>query len=567
MASDPRAPKTLRCAIYTRKSSEEGLEQQFNSLDAQYEACAAYVMSQAGEGWTLLPERYDDGGFSGGSMDRPGVKRLMADIAAGRLDIVVVYKVDRLTRSLADFAKMVEVLDAAGASFVSVTQAFNTTTSMGRLTLNVLLSFAQFEREVTGERIRDKIAASKRKGMWMGGAEPWGYRADGRTLVIDTAEAVDIRRIFTRYLEHGAVPPLAAELNAEGLRSPVRLRQSGRSTGGRILSRGQVHFILANPIYVGLIKHRDQTYPGQHQAIVDQATWDAVQMQLRTNTRGARSEVGLSARGPRDPKAPSLLAGLLFDHQDRPLVPSHAVKGTRRYRYYVSRHWIQGARQDNDGYRFPAHIIEDIAVGVVNRWLGDKAALIDTLAAGSSASETESLLAECEELQTALSAAKTRPSVLAKLVERVVIDSGRVTVRISPKAIRSAQSAEPIDIDIAATMKRIGGVTRLIVDAPGVLQPRAPDPFIVQWLGKAHRWSEMMKDGNTIIEIAAQAKISPSFLTKALRLACLAPDITLALLSGDHPAELTADRLLKRSAELPLEWQAQRHMLGFVDAR
>ena len=271
----------LRCAVYTRKSTEDGLEQEFNSLDAQREACEAYILSQRHEGWTLVPNRYDDGGFSGGSMQRPGLKLLLADIEAGLVDVIVVYKVDRLTRSLADFAKIVEQLDAKQASFVSVTQAFNTTTSMGRLTLNVLLSFAQFEREVTGERIRDKIAASKKKGIWMGGPVPLGYEVIDRKLVAVPEEAERVRRIMRRYLEVRSVPALIGVLHREGIVTKVQQRTSGPHRGGVPFGRGSLFHLLKNPIYRGKIVHKDQVYEGEHEAIVDEELWDAVQAQLR----------------------------------------------------------------------------------------------------------------------------------------------------------------------------------------------------------------------------------------------------------------------------------------------
>jgi site-specific DNA recombinase len=269
-----------RCAIYTRKSSEEGLEQDFNSLHAQREACAAYVMSQASEGWSLIDDIYDDGGISGGTLERPGLKRLLADIAAGRIDIVVVYKVDRLTRSLLDFSKLVEAFDAAGTSFVSVTQSFNTTTSMGRLTLNMLLSFAQFEREVTAERIRDKIAASKARGMWMGGTPPLGYEPNGRTLAIVEDHAALVRDIYRRYLDIGNVRLLADTLAQANILSPTRARKSGTTFGGCKFTRGQIYAILSNPIYIGEIRHRGKIHAGQHPPLIERELWDKVQATL-----------------------------------------------------------------------------------------------------------------------------------------------------------------------------------------------------------------------------------------------------------------------------------------------
>ncbi|MGZ5868625.1 MAG: recombinase family protein [Croceibacterium sp.] len=309
-----QAMKPLRCAVYTRKSTEDGLEQEFNSLDAQREACEAYILSQRHEGWILLPNRYDDGGFSGGSMERPGLKLLLADIEAGLVDVIVVYKVDRLTRSLADFAKIVEQLDAKQASFVSVTQAFNTTTSMGRLTLNVLLSFAQFEREVTGERIRDKIAASKKKGMWMGGPVPLGYEVVARKLVPLPEEAERVCNIMRRYLDIRSVPALIEVLRREGIVTKVQNRTSGPHKGGIPFRRGSLFYLLKNPVYRGKIVHKGQVYEGEHEPIVDKDLWDAVQAQLNEKAPSRK-------RPTNDPQQP-MLRGLLTDPQGRPMVPT-----------------------------------------------------------------------------------------------------------------------------------------------------------------------------------------------------------------------------------------------------
>jgi site-specific DNA recombinase len=294
----------LRCAIYTRVSSDAGLEQDFNSLDNQREAAEAYIKSQAHEGWTLLRDRYDDGGYSGGSMERPSLQKLLADVEEGRIDVIVVYKVDRLTRSLADFAKLVERFDVRGVSFVSVTQAFNTTTSMGRLTLNVLLSFAQFEREVTGERIRDKIAASKRKGLWMGGVVPLGYRVENRALHVVEDHADLVRSIFRRYLAIGAVVPLKAALDRDDVRLTLRIDGSGKRSGGGLISRGHLYKILSNPIYVGRLAHKGQVHEGQHAAIVDPKTWDRVQDRLRSHAQRRRKAGGAGE---------SWLTGRLYD--------------------------------------------------------------------------------------------------------------------------------------------------------------------------------------------------------------------------------------------------------------
>ncbi|MBL8571404.1 MAG: recombinase family protein [Phreatobacter sp.] len=326
--SKPHGAGAKRCAIYTRKSSEEGLEQDFNSLHAQREACEAYIASQRHEGWSLVPTHYDDGGYSGGSMERPGLAALMADVEAGRIDIVVVYKVDRLTRSLADFAKIVERFDARGISFVSVTQAFNTTSSMGRLTLNVLLSFAQFEREVTAERIRDKIAASKRKGLWMGGNLPFGYRVENRKLVPDEIEAEQIRAIFDLYLELGSIGALKKELDRRGNRTRVRSLASGAVVGGIPFGIGPLQAILRNRVYVGELVHRGVHHGGEHAPVVDGTTFDEVQQRLDSR-RGAKRERAMNGG--------SLLGGLLFDSKGNRMSPSHSRKDGVRYTYYVSR--------------------------------------------------------------------------------------------------------------------------------------------------------------------------------------------------------------------------------------
>ena len=365
--------KKIRCAIYTRKSTSDGLEQDFNSLDAQREACAAYIASQKHEGWVLLPQHYDDGGLSGGSLERDGLQRLLHDMDEGLVDRIVVYKIDRLTRSLADFAKLVERLDAADAAFVSVTQSFNTATSMGRLTLNVLLSFAQFEREVTAERIRDKIAASKKKGLWMGGNPPLGYAPDGRTLKIVEDEAATVRTLFALYQQHGSVRAVKREADRMGLRTRARRPGShkARTDGdahheeghqGRPFGRGPLYYLLSNPVYAGRIRHHSTIHDGQHQAIIDPQTFDAVQAQLMQDAARKRGQ-------PNGPSTGSVLAGRLFDETGDRLTPSHSKKKRRRYRYYVSRRLIEGSASDatspgSGGWRLPAKQLEDTVMGL-----------------------------------------------------------------------------------------------------------------------------------------------------------------------------------------------------------
>jgi site-specific DNA recombinase len=354
---------TLRCAIYSRVSSDQGLEQDFNSLHAQREAAEAYIKSQACEGWRLRREHYDDGGFSGGSMERPALKKLLADVSAGHIDVIVVYKVDRLTRSLADFAKLVEMFDANKVSFVSVTQSFNTTSSMGRLTLNVLLSFAQFEREVTGERIRDKIAASKKKGMWMGGVVPLGYKVENRKLVVDAAEAATVRLIFQRYLDLGSLPALQRDLLARGIRTRTRVLASGRAIGNVPLTNGPLSYLLKNRLYLGEINHKGLSYPSDHQAIISTTQFDAVQAKLAQNLN--RSDLRKGNTG-------ALLKGRIFDDRGNLMSPSFANKKGVRYRYYVSRSLIQGRKGEAGSVgRLPAHEIETLVVDAVRKEVSD----------------------------------------------------------------------------------------------------------------------------------------------------------------------------------------------------
>ncbi len=366
------ADKLSRCAIYTRKSTEDGLDQEFNSLDAQHEACAAYALSQRHEGWMLLPERHDDGGFSGGNMQRPGLQRLMTEVAAGRVDVILVYKIDRLTRSLADFAKIVEVLDGAGASFVSITQSFNTTTSMGRLTLNMLLSSAQFEREVTGERIRDKIAASKRRGLWMGGPVPLGYEVKERKLVVNEAEAELVLHLMRHYLRVESVVELADELNRQGYRTKVQQRASGPNRGGCIFRRRTLYHLLSDRIYRGMVVHRGEAHAGEHEAIVPQELWDEVQHTLAARAQGTARRLKA--------KEPSLMTGLLMDGEGRAMTPAHATKSASRYRYYVTRpDLIDGS----PAWRVSAHDLERLVCNRIAAFLfGSAGTQLGSRAAG-----------------------------------------------------------------------------------------------------------------------------------------------------------------------------------------
>ena len=450
-----------RCAIYTRKSSEEGLEQDFNSLHAQREACEAFIKSQAGEGWRLVKTAYDDGGLSGGTMERPALQRLLADVNQGVIDVVVVYKVDRLTRSLTDFAKMVEVFDAHAVSFVAVTQQFNTTSSMGRLTLNVLLSFAQFEREVTGERIRDKIAASKQKGMWMGGLVPLGYEVHERRLIVNQSEAETVREIFRRYLELGCVRLLMEELNRRGIRSKVRVAKNGKTSGGNSFFRGALYVLLSNPIYIGEIRHKGVRHPGLHEPIVDRELWEKTQLLLRSQAvRG----------GSRTKAVASPLMGRLFDESGQSLTPSHAVKGERRYRYYVSRSLIKGtADSAGRGWRLPAPEIERTVAASACQILSDRIG-IAAAAIGLAENRLPAIFSAAEGWRERLQSEVEAGAALSALVDRVDLsETGiRVSLKLPIPETASRLAADANELIIARffpmTVRRRGVEMRLVIE-------------------------------------------------------------------------------------------------------
>ncbi|MCB9617763.1 MAG: recombinase family protein [Sandaracinus sp.] len=548
----PEKPQRRRCATYTRKSSEEGLEQDFNSLDAQREACEAYIKSQVGEGWKPVRTAYDDGGYSGGNLNRPGLQRLLVDIDAGKIDIVVVYKVDRLTRSLADFAKIVEVLDAHGVSFVSVTQQFNTTTSMGRLTLNMLLSFAQFEREVTGERIRDKIAASKRKGLWMGGNVPLGYEADGRTLKIVETEARIVRRLFRLYLEEGNVRRVKEEADRLGLKSKTRQFKDGSTRGGLPLGRGHIHRILNNPIYIGRIGHKGSVHEGQHEAIVDLETWEVVQRQLADQTPNRPSQNSASEHSP--------LRGKLFDEAGGLLTPSHTVKSGRRYRYYVSRESAAIQKADHasgqkSNWRLPARELEKAVEQSVAHLLGNAGELARAArAAGVYKDGVAELLAQA-------------PRGLARpleLVQRVELAEGSVAISIDLSKLLPDQSVVLRHV-ASIRLRRRGSEMRLILEDDADDSMRGDvDPALIKAILRARRWFDRLAagDAKSLEDIGRSERISDRYVGALMPLAFLAPKIVERILVGSHPIELTTEQMIKH-VNLPAEWTRQTEVLGF----
>jgi site-specific DNA recombinase len=554
-----------RCAIYTRKSSEEGLEQEFNSLAAQREACEAYIRSQQHEGWALTRIRYDDGGFSGGNLERPALQRLLADIRTGRIDIVVVYKVDRLTRSLADFARLVELFDAQDVSFVSVTQQFNTTSSMGRLTLNVLLSFAQFEREVTGERIRDKIAASKKKGMWMGGNVPLGYDADERALMINPAEAETVRRIFALYRELSCVRRVKKEADQLGLRTKRIRITKGAERGGTQFSRGHIYRLLSNPIYTGRIAHKGQLYPGQHPALIDDETWTAVQDRLAANAGDHRRRAKAAE--------PSLLAGLLVDAHGERLTPSHAVKKGRRYRYYVSAALItDAAKEGMQSWRLAAQEIEDCVIGMLVDALTSPASLLERIGSpGTPSDQIRRVLGRAARLAATLrSSPGERAKIVRELVEQVIIDEKRILIKLQRSAVLggnvpSGTSEEPdlgtLEVTAAVDFKQRGAETKLVL--PGLSQHNQPsrcDPTLLKAIARGRAWFEELATGRarSLGQLAERDGITRRYIRRLVDLAFLSPLLVEAILQGRQPVELTATRLIE--LDLPLDW-AQQHRL------
>jgi DNA invertase Pin-like site-specific DNA recombinase len=567
-----RPSRRLRCAIYTRKSSDEGLEQAFNSLDAQREACEAYIASQKREGWSLISEMYDDGGLSGATMERPAFQRLMSDINAGHIDVVVVYKVDRLTRSLSDFAKIVDSFDKYSVSFVSITQQFNTTSSMGRLTLNILLSFAQFEREVTGERIRDKIAASKKKGMWMGGLPSLGYDVKDRKLVVNDREAEIVRSIFRRYTELKSVQELKQALDAAGTVSKIRTAADGTQYGAQPLSRGALYLMLQNRIYRGEIVHKGKSYPGEHEAIVDKALWDEVQAILSEN----RVDRATGQTG----KEPSLLMGVLFDARGGRMSPTHANKRGTRYRYYISRS-LQGGSAKTEGQRIPAVGLETLVIRRIRDWLSDPAAVLGALQhVTPDAAEQKRLIERASNVAADKIDAFHTFTRLSIVRVRVHMDRIDITLdqdqvyRYLGEANRNATPARQsksevrgeITLTIPARLKRAGKEMRLIADDGS--EPATPDTGLIRLLVRANAIrNQLLADRSlTFDDIAKAEGVVPSYATRLFRLTVLAPDIVSAILSGRHPPELTARRLMD-DTRLPLDWNGQRHRLGFASAR
>jgi site-specific DNA recombinase len=551
-----RPAKRVRCAIYTRVSTEYGLEQDFNSLDAQHEAAEAYVRSQAQEGWTLSRARYDDGGYSGGSTDRPALQQLLADIRTRKIDVVVVYKVDRLTRSLADFAKLVELFDAHGVSFVSVTQQFNTTTSMGRLTLNVLLSFAQFEREVTSERIRDKIAASKRKGLWVGGMVPLGYESRERRLVVNEAEAARVRSIFQRYLELGSIGLLLVDLRRSGIVTKARQLANGRTIGGIPFTRGPLAHLLRNRFYIGEVVYKGKICPGEQPAILDRERFEAVQAKLSEQRTSHHAARGSSA---------SLLRGRIFDDRGHRMTPSHSRKQGLRYRYYVSSVLTQGQPElAGSVTRVPAAEIESLVCAAVGQHF---------------ATEPAATLRELVRTQVA------RVEITATTI--------RVTVNPPPGSAPDQQSnlavpreqgehddrelgmpnadhqpnADPVVLSIPWSKRPAKRYRELLIPHDGKgsdIRPLRPETRakLVSAIARGRLWLAQMQSGavTNVQDIALRENSSKRHVNMTISLAFLAPSLVKAAVEGRLPHGIGVARMF----DLPPGWARQFQILGLA---
>ncbi|PTM51463.1 recombinase family protein [Phreatobacter oligotrophus] len=534
----PSAPATKRCAIYTRKSTDEGLDQDFNSLHAQREACEAYIASQRHEGWVLVPTAFDDGGYSGGTTDRPGLQALLAEVDAGKVDVVVVYKVDRLTRSLADFAKIVERFDAHGVSFVSVTQSFNTTTSMGRLTLNVLLSFAQFEREVGAERVRDKIAASKKKGIWMGGVVPLGYRVENRKLLIHEEEAERVRQIFQLYLNTGSLHALVPELRARGIRTALRYKSTGAINGDRDFTLGGLSHLLRNRTYLGELPHKGSWNPGEHEALIEPALFKAVQDRLTLQLNAKRRL--RAAKG-------GLLTGKIFDSTGNRMTPVHAKKNGIRYRYYISRALCEGRTHEaGTRARVPAPDIERLVVDAIQRQFG-----------GGDASPNDAAIVDQD----------------PNAIDLVDVHLDRATVHAEKLVVTVREAAAD-----GACDERANGIEITVPWSPKVLKPqrevhtakelsdasqRQNQLRLVVAIHRARQWHAGLVSGAfaDIDAIATQEQKSPRNIRTLLNLAFLAPDIIEAIIDERLKVDTTVSDL---SANLPANWAEQRRYVGMT---
>lgn len=547
--------RVTRCAIYTRKSTNEGLDLEFNSIDAQRESCEAYILSQRGEGWMLVDTHYDDGGYSGGNTERPALTRLLSDIRAGHIDMIVLYKIDRLTRNLTDFAKMIETLDSHGCSFVSITQSFNTQTSMGRLTLNMLLSFAQFEREVGSERIRDKIAASKAKGMWTGGAVPFGYDVVDRKLVVNASEAATVRKIMRLYLKLGSVRDLVIELRGLGILTKRRVNR----VGGTPFQKTALYTLLRNETYLGRTKHHDRVYPGRHRAIVGRRLWDQVQAMLLKNVQEHRTRVNR--------REPSLLAGIIFDKNGGRISPTHTSKKGRRYHYYATTaDWLKSDVPERVMVRAAAEQVDETVRDLLVGYFTDSVRRADEcLAAGATVEQVRlavtRLTALADEARDAPRALLR--SLLDKLDAKIFLGEKAIEVRLCGNAIEAVMTAAeasgrpPVILTADVKLSWSRRIPHTSIAPKPVAAKSSTTVDLIRFLGRAEIARHKLFEGK-----ARMSRKQARHLSHLARFSYLAPDIVQKIVDREQPSDLTVSHLTTLTF-LPIEWAAQRQMLGF----
>ncbi|MCX7309934.1 MAG: recombinase family protein [Afipia sp.] len=528
-----QAKKTLRCAVYTRKSTEHNLDLEFNSLDAQREACEAYIKSQMHEGWVLVPTQYNDGGLSGASLNRPALQTLLEDVRVGKVDVIVVYKVDRLTRALSDFAKLVELFDAHNVSFVSVTQSFNTTSSMGRLTLNVLLSFAQFEREVIGERVRDKIAASKKKGIWVGGPLPLGYVSKDKKVIVVSDEAETVRDIFRRYLDLGSIGALAKDLNKRGIRTKRQNQSGGRVRGGVAFGTGALSHLLNNRFYIGEVVYHGQTNRGDYEPIVSQELFDAVQTMLASKTVERENRLKGSS---------AILMGRIYDDRGNRMTPSHTNKKGARYRYYVSHPTLQHRGTD---------------AGTVRR---------------VSASDIESLVVQTLKAHFQNPANETENSdtanrdLIERFVDRIVVKPNAIEIAVRGEtAENDSRDSEPTQTISVPWSAPAFTLEKGIIHAPKVAAPMSAETrdTLLLAIAKARGWIAELTDGSvtSLAEIAKREGKVERHIRLLAPLAFVSPKIIAAIVDGAAPAGMTVTDF---AYALPFEWAAQEREINLT---
>ncbi len=528
--------KQIRCAIYTRKSSEEGLEQDFNSLDAQREACEAYIKSQMHEGWVLLDKQYNDGGYSGGTMERPAFKELLKDIENDEVDIVVVYKVDRLTRSLMDFSKIIDVFDRHETSFVSITQQFNTTTSMGRLTLNILLSFAQFEREVTGERIRDKISASKKKGMWMGGKVPLGYSKEDKKLVVHKEDTQKVQMLFEKYLELKSVPKLMQYLKEEEIKTKT----------DKYFSKGQLYHLLANKIYIGKITHKDKVYEGEHEAIICDEIFEKVQKLLYENKVDKICGVKCSSN--------SLLASLIYDDLGNRMTPSHSNNHGRRYRYYISTA-LKNNKETGSISKIPAGEVEKFIIETTKEFLKDREQ-IQNIVSEYKISKQNKLIYTAQNIKD-----YSEPKFVRAIVHKIVISKNSIEITLNENSLINVLNtlSNNQKFVIPDKNKKFNSITItkkikitqpsrndniLILNAKEYDTPE-PNPYLVNAIVKSYYYHKQIQEGKTIEDLQNEENLKDSkYIRNILNLKYISPELTEQILNGTQPNELSLQKLI-----------------------